>query len=196
MDEMVAWLSRRWVIGAGFMAAAGLAALPIIATLVSLPVLLIFLCSPIYMVHQVEEHHHDRFRCFVNDTLFAGRCAMTRRDVLIVNVPVVWGLNLGAAYVAYFLTPAAGMVAGYAMLVNAVGHLIAAARLHGYNPGLLSAALLFVPLGTAVVVTAGPLQSTSVAWHIAAFGGALVVHIAIAASAFWRAEMSTGRMPG
>lgn len=187
---MVAWLSGHWVIGAGFMAAAGLISLPMFVPLVSGPILLILLCSPVYMLHQVEEHHHDRFRHFVNDTLFAGRCAMTRRDILIVNVPVVWGVNLGAAYAAFFVSPAAGMIAGYAMLVNALGHLIVGMRLRAYNPGLLSAALLFVPLGTAVIIVAGPLPSTLLAWHFGALGCALAIHLAIAAGAIRRASSS------
>ena len=189
---MVGWLSRRWLIGAGFMAFAGLAALPIIATLVSRPVLLILLCSPVYMVHQVEEHHHDRFRRFINDALFGGRCAMTRRDVLVVNVPLVWGLNLAAAYAAFFVAPAVGMIAGYAMLVNALGHMIAAARMRRYNPGLLSACLLFVPLGTGVVIEAGLLPSTTLVWHLAALVGALAIHAAIASYAMRRAAQGAG----
>ena len=190
---MVAWLSRRWVIGAGFMAFAGLAVLPIIATLVSRPVLLILLCSPVYMVHQVEEHHHDRFRRFINDALFGGRCAMSRRDVLIVNVPLVWGVNLAAAYAAFFVFPAAGMIAGYAMLVNALGHIIAAAYMRRYNPGLLSAGLLFLPLGTGVVIVAGSLPSTTLVWHLAALGGVLAIHAAIAGTAMRRAARDAGR---
>ena len=107
-DKMVGWLIDNWVGGAGFMAVAGSASLPILAPLTSNPVLLILLCSPVYMLHQVEEHRHDRFRLFVNETLFGGRCAITRRDVLIVNVPLVWGLNLTAAYAAVFVAPPPG----------------------------------------------------------------------------------------
>lgn len=72
------------------------------------------------------------------------------------------------------------MIAGYAMLVNALGHMIAAVHMRRYNPGLVSAGLLFLPLGTGVVIMAGSQLSTTLVWHLAALGGALAIHAAIA----------------
>ena len=54
------------VAGAVFMAAALLALVPLLAADWPLALLLIFLHSPGYMIHQVEEHTGDRFRSFVD----------------------------------------------------------------------------------------------------------------------------------
>lgn len=50
---MLDLLARHWVAGAVFMAAALLALVPVLAADWPLPLLLIFLHSPGYMIHQV-----------------------------------------------------------------------------------------------------------------------------------------------
>lgn len=109
MLKLQAWLADYWVIGAGFMAASLIAAAPIVA--LPLPVFLIFLHSPVYMVHQVEEHTGDRFRKFANEHVFGGRDALTVASVLVTNLPFVWGINLLALYAAFLWGPAWGLVA-------------------------------------------------------------------------------------
>jgi len=153
MHKLQDWLAEYWVVGAGFMAAALIATAPVL--MLSLPVFLIFLHSPVYMAHQVEEHTHDRFRRFVNENVFAGRDALSVAAVLVINLPFVWGVNLLALYAAFAWGPAWGLVAPYVMLVNALAHLATSARLRKYNPGLITSVMLFLPLSLFTIWTIG-----------------------------------------
>lgn len=170
------WLAARWVAAAGFMAAALLALLPVLWAPLALPVLLIFLHSPAYMLHQVEEHTGDRFRRFANTVMFGGREALTTASVMVINIPVVWGLNLSALYAASLLGPGYALVAPYALVVNALTHLGAGLRLRCYNPGLASAVLVFLPLGLATVWIVGGEAGTTLHQHLAGLAGALALH--------------------
>ncbi|MFX8235356.1 HXXEE domain-containing protein, partial [Acinetobacter baumannii] len=62
----------------------------------------------------------------------------------------------------------------YLMLVNAVGHGAAALRF-GYNPGLVTALLLFLPLGMVTLLTI----SASFAAHAVGLSIAVLIHLAI-----------------
>jgi hypothetical protein len=142
------WLEAHWVAGALFMGAALLLLLPTGAG-GSEAMLFIFLASPIYMLHQVEEHTGDRFRSYINRTVFGGVEALSTGDVLWINLPGVWGLNLLALYAAHFIDVGWGLAASYLMLVNGIAHVGMAARFKGYNPGLVTGVVLFIPLGLA-----------------------------------------------
>lgn len=166
------WLAARWVTGATFMCAALLLVLP---AMPAGPVRIIYLASPLYMLHQVEEHLGDRFRRFVNTRMFGGVNALTVSDVLWINLPGVWGLNLLALYAALWLAPGWGLAALYLMLVNGIAHLGMMVRLRGYNPGLASAIALFLPFSVfGLVVVPGTLPQ-----HLFGLAVALVVHGAI-----------------
>ncbi|MBB6309686.1 HXXEE domain-containing protein [Xanthobacter tagetidis] len=183
MQNLKAWLAGRWVAAAGFMAGALLAILPLLDAAYALPLVLLFLHSPAYMLHQVEEHAGDRFRSFVNERVFGGRDALTVAAVLVINIPVVWGLNLAALYAAYLWAPGYGLVAPYAMLVNAITHMGAAARLRCYNPGLGTAAAVFLPLSLWTILTIGPVGA---GFHVAALSLAVALHGLILADVLLR----------
>jgi hypothetical protein len=138
-------------------------------------ILLIFLATPIYMLHQIEEHTGDRFRRYVNRTVFGGVEALSVSDVLWINLPGVWGMNLLALYAAHFIDIGWGLAAGYLMLINGIAHVGMAARFKGYNPGLVTGVVLFIPLGllTALLVPASALQ------QVVGFLIAVVIHAAI-----------------
>lgn len=173
------WLADHWVAGAGFMAGALLALTPALAGLMPLPLLLILMHSPGYMLHQLEEHTGDRFRSFANGRVFGGRDALSVAAVLVINVPVVWGLNLAAFYAALAFGPGWGLAAPYAMLVNAITHIGARARLGIYNPGLVTAVALFLPLSLATIVVVGALPEVGFAQHAFGLAVALVLHLLI-----------------
>jgi hypothetical protein len=181
MGTLKAWLADHWVAAAGFMAGALLALAPLLVRTISLPLVLIFLCSPAYMIHQVEEHTKDRFRRFFNQRLFGGREALTVADVLVVNLPLVWGLNLAALYAALAWGDGHGLVAPYALIVNALVHIAAAVRLRIYNPGLVTAVLLFIPLGAVSIVVIGREPGVGLGYHLAALAIAVLLHVAIVA---------------
>ncbi|WP_206030272.1 HXXEE domain-containing protein [Roseomonas sp. AR75] len=182
-SALTAWLTGRWVAAAGFMAAALLAILPLLHAAYALPLVLIFLHSPGYMLHQVEEHAGDRFRSFVNRRIFGGRNALSAEAVLVINIPVVWGLNLAALHAAWAWGDGFGLVAPYAMLVNAVTHIGAALRFRCYNPGLLTSVVLFLPLGLWTLFAIGPVES---GFRVAGLGLALLLHLLIVAHVLLR----------
>lgn len=177
-------LKRHWVFGAGLMAGALLLLTPLLYDVWPLGLLLIFLHSPGYMIHQVEEHAGDRFRTFVNERIAGGRQALSTLDVIWINVGAVWGMNLAALYVGGFVELGWGLTAPYLMLVNALSHIGSAARFGGYNPGLATSVLIFLPLSIASLwlIPATPLQQ-GVGLTIA-----IAVHAAIALRVVWRAR--------
>jgi hypothetical protein len=165
------------------MAVALLLVVPLVGDVWPLGLTLIFLHSPSYMIHQVEEHAHDRFRTFVNARVFGGREALTVADVLWVNIGAVWLIDFAALYLARFVGPGWALAAPYLMLVNAVSHIAGAARFRGYNPGLVTSVAIFLPLGVAtLVVVRGDLVQ-----HVIGLGVSLALHAAIVVSATRRA---------
>jgi hypothetical protein len=173
------WLQAHWVAGAIFMGLALLLLAPIGIAGESQALLLIFLASPVYMLHQVEEHSGDRFRSYINGTVFGGVQALSVADVLWINLPGVWGMNFIALYAARFIDVGWGVAAGYLILINGIAHIGMAARFRGYNPGLATGTLVFVPFGLFSVLTvpASPVQ------HAVGFAIALAIHVAIAVRA-------------
>jgi uncharacterized membrane protein len=97
------------------------------------------LLLPAYMVHQCEEHDHDRFRLFFNETIGNGFDVLSPRAVFITNVPGVWGVIAPSLYGAVWLN------LGWAL--TAVVHIVHAVLFRRYNPGLVTALVLFLPLG-------------------------------------------------
>ena len=81
------WLETHWVAGAIFMCFAFLLLLPAGEAGSEFYLWFIYLASPIYMMHQVEEHTGDRFRTYINNTVFGGVEALTVNDVLWINLP-------------------------------------------------------------------------------------------------------------
>lgn len=189
---MVAWLARRWVSAALFMGCGFVAIAPAIAIAYSGFAALIYLHLPIYMFHQFEEHAGDRFRRFANERMFGGREVLRPVDVIVVNLPVVWGVNLFAFYATLFLSPAAGLVAPYLLLVNAVLHIATTLRLRCYNPGLVTAILLFLPLSIVTLLNAMAMPGITVLDHGLGLAAALAIHLAIMAQSAWRYRHKAG----
>ncbi|MGH6817165.1 MAG: HXXEE domain-containing protein [Methylovirgula sp.] len=194
-DGMERWLGKHWVTGAGFMAAGFICLIPLLAKLLPVTLLLIYLHTPGYMIHQVEEHAGDRFRHFVNDRVFGGLDVLRTIDVLIINLPLVWGMNLAALYAAFAFGAGYGLVAPYAMLVNALTHFGAAIRFRSYNPGVVTSAVVFIPLSIVTIVLVSTWASASLAQHAIGLGLALLIHLLIAAQAAWRFALLRRKTP-
>lgn len=178
------WLQAHWVAGAIFMSLALLLLVPVGIGDGSLPLMLIFLASPIYMLHQVEEHTGDRFRAYINGTVFGGVQALSVADVLWINLPGVWGLNFAALYAAHFIDVGWGVAAGYLILINGIAHIGMAARFRSYNPGLATGVLVFVPFGLALILLV-PANEVQNATGLAI---AMAIHAVIAARANFNAS--------
>jgi len=168
-------LAAHWVAGALYMAAALLVLVPLLAGAWGLPLLLIYLHAPAYMLHQGEEHVGDRFRRFVNARMFGGVEALTTRAVLWINLGGAWGVSLAALYAAWAAGPGFGLAAPYLVVVNALTHIVGAVRLRAYNPGLWTSCFPFLPLGLATLL----LLPATVLQHLLGLAVALAIHAAI-----------------
>jgi hypothetical protein len=138
-------------------------------------IVLVYLQTPIYMLHQVEEHTGDRFRASINREVFGGVEALTPLTVLWVNIPGVWGITAVSLCLAVFCAAGWGLIGVYLVAVNAAIHVGSALRLRRYNPGLWTATFLFVPLS---VLTFWKSTATMATWvhHLAGFAVAAAMH--------------------
>ena len=135
---MTVWLYRHWVAGALCMGIFLLLLLPALTLSRHLPILLVYLQMPVYMLHQVEEHTNDSFREFVNRRVFGGVEALTPEAVLVINIPGVWGVTLLSLYAALFFGTGWGLTGIYLVVVNGLVHVIGAAITMSPRPGILS----------------------------------------------------------
>lgn len=189
---MPSLLRDNWVYG-GFLAALMLLALtPVLASGWSLPLLLIWLQLPVYMLHQFEEHYADRFRLFVNATIGGGKEVLSHLDVFVINVGGVWGVDCIAFWLAARVSIGLGLIAVYLSLVNSVGHCAQAIVMRRYNPGLITAILLFIPLGIVTLVVLAGTGEVTVADHLIGLAVALLVHAAIIVRVITRKRQLTG----
>lgn len=173
------WLVRdwQWPAAALFSAVFLLAILPVFAAQATTALTLVFLQLPVYMIHQWEEHAGDRFRQYANRTIGGGREALTPAATFVINSLGVWGVDLAALYLAWTVEAAAGLVAGYLAVVNAVLHIGPAVARREYNPGLVTAAGLLLPAGGWCVWQVG--WECGVLPHALGLAAAISVHVAV-----------------
>ena len=138
-----------------------------------------FLLLPIYMLHQLEEHNGDRFRLFFNATIGKGRDVLSPAAVFITNVPGVWGVIAFSLWMANKVAPGYALIAVYLVLVNAVVHIIHAVVFRGYNPGLWTAVVLFLPMGGIALRLVQISGAGSPEFHALGLTLAIAIHAAI-----------------
>lgn len=111
-----------------------------------------------YIMHQYEEHwidlfgKHYAFLGYINNIFanFGGcergtPCPLTPAGIFVINTSLVWLVGVVALWRApTHMFPALAMAA--IAFVNAVSHIGAAVLKWEYNPGLLTAIVLFIPL--------------------------------------------------
>jgi len=176
---MINRLISYWVYG-GFLASFLLFGLmPVFTRFWDLPLILVYLQLPVYMLHQLEEHDDDRFRCFVNHLIGGGRDVLSKGAVFVINVPGVWGVNLLSILLAFSVDLGFGLIGIYLTLVNALVHAAQAIRLRSYNPGLVSALVLFLPVGGFALAYVSRSESVIVGYHLLGLGSAILIHVAI-----------------
>ena len=137
-----------------------------------------------YLLHQFEEHGIDArgapyaFRgtlCTSFGFASAAACPIPDSFITAVNIPVVWlagpiaallGRRWPAIALSYFSVPT----------VNAFAHIGPAFATGSYNPGLLTAVLLFLPLSLWTLWVA--LRRPDLGWRMVAatIVGGIVVH--------------------
>jgi uncharacterized membrane protein len=140
---------------------------------------LTFLCLPVYMLHQYEEHDDDRFRRFVNANVGKGREVLSPAGVFVINVPGVWGVITLSLYLASQVNVGFALIAVYLVLVNAAAHIVHGVVSRSYNPGLGTAILLFVPFGGYCLWQVQQTGSGTPVYHAIGLLIAVIIHAAI-----------------
>ncbi|HLQ17705.1 MAG TPA: HXXEE domain-containing protein [Tabrizicola sp.] len=161
-------LQAHWVYGGTLAALVLLALTPLLTAGWPLSQTLTWLTLPAYMLHQYEEHDADRFRLFVN-SLTKGP-ALSIADVFWINIIGVWAVLAAIIGLTRTLDPGWGVTAAWFLIVNGAGHLAQAAVLRRANPGVWTGALIFLPLGAAILATqpaTAPQQAIALAFVLA-----------------------------
>lgn len=172
-------LISNWVYGSGLSGLLLLALTPLLMLHESAPLIATFLILPIYMIHQYEEHNHDRFRIFANKTIGKGQEALTPLTLFIINVPVVWSLIVFSLYGTLYLNISYALIPTYLILVNAILHLAYAFIFRCYNPGLFTAIIVFLPLGTFTLYEINKTGDVTILRNILSLGSVILLHLAI-----------------
>jgi hypothetical protein len=172
-------LRDNWVYGGVLAALMLLVLTPVLASGWSPALLLIWLQLPVYMLHQYEEHDDDRFRRVVNTLIGGGRDVLSRRDVFLINIAGVWGVDAAAFLLAARIHIGLGLIAVYLSLVNSVGHCLQAIALRNYNPGLITSILLFMPLGGVTLWVLAGTGEVTLSDHLIGLGVAILIHAGI-----------------
>jgi Protein of unknown function with HXXEE motif len=175
------WFLHNWMY-AGFLAGLFLLAIaPVFAAAVGLPLLLVYLQLPVYMLHQLEEHYDDRFRKYVNDLVAGGREALSTPAVVVINVVGVWVVILIVLYLARFVGLGLGLIAIYLTLVNALVHIVQAAVQRRYNPGLATAVVLFLPVGIWGLMVVSDTPGVTTTDHLVGLAVAILINATLVA---------------
>ena len=185
------WLVEDWNWPAAGLVAAVLIVglLPAVFAIASPALGLVMAQLPLYLVHQGEEHIGDRFRRQINAQ--AGGEALSRPATFWINSLGVWGVDLVAIGLAAGLDLAWGFLAIYLTLINAVVHLFVGIVRRESNPGLITAVVLFLPLGAAAWWTLERATGLGVCWHLLFAGIVVIEHALIVAWVVtWRGRVS------
>jgi len=176
---MLKRLITQWAQGGALAGLLLLVLSPLLTVNWSIPLAATFLHLPAYMIHQYEEHDNDRFRLFFNETIGKGYDVLSPLAVFITNVPGVWGVIALSLYGAVSIKLGWSLVAVYLVLVNAVVHIVHAVIYRRYNPGLVTAIVVFLPLGAFTLIAVNHAGGGSMSSHAFSLVTAVAIHAAI-----------------
>jgi len=169
----------QWPYATACAAAFLLAVVPVLVATAGWVLTLIYLQLPIYMLHQLEEHTDDRFRTFTNAEIGHGKEVLSRNATFFIKSVGVWGNEFVAFYLAVFVNPGWGLAAMYLPFVNAFGHVGQGIAMRRYNPGLWTAAFLFLPISGGALVLVSRAVHATLAMQLTGFFTSLFVHALI-----------------
>jgi hypothetical protein len=175
---MINRLVDHWVYGGALAGVLLLLLLPAVDSGWPLALALIYLQMPIYMLHQLEEHDNNRFQHVINDVIGHGKDVLSSPAIFFINIGV-WLLNLLSFALAAHVGIGWGLIGVYAMVVNAVVHIVVGAIRRQYNPGLVSSIVLFLPIGLGGLLAIAATGEASALQHIVGLVVALAIHAGI-----------------
>ncbi|MCB0618660.1 MAG: HXXEE domain-containing protein [Saprospiraceae bacterium] len=137
--------------------------------------------------HQFEEYvWPGGFQKFFNEHIYRPQgplsVRLSGRAILLVNVPIAWSAYLLGAFGGEQALPLLAGLLGISFL-NGCLHLALALGLRRYNPGVLTGALLFIPLAAGALrewVRAGLFTTDMLPFALAlAIGGTAAIPLSI-----------------
>jgi len=143
------------------------------------------------MLHQYEEHGGDRFRLYINRKIGNDAEVLTPAAVFVINIGAVWLLDVVVFYLAWTVDLGFGLIVVYLMLINAIVHIVGAVRSRSYNPGLVTAVVLFLPFSSYAwwqIQISGTPTATD---HIVGLSIGIAVHAIIVGYALRRRSVQT-----
>jgi hypothetical protein len=185
-------ITGNWVYGGSLAGLLLLAVTPLFAAAWSWPLISVFLQLPVYMLHQFEEHDAGRFGAFINGQIGDGRIVLPDGAIFVINVPGVWGLIAISLWLAVKVAPGFGLIAIYLTLVNALLHIGATIAIRRYNPGLVTAVVLFLPLAIWGLVEVSAVLGTGFVHHVLGLGSAVLIHLVIVLYVFRNKRRNAG----
>ncbi|MBZ9918135.1 MULTISPECIES: HXXEE domain-containing protein [unclassified Mesorhizobium] len=105
----------------------------------------------------------------------------------MINVPGVWGIYSLVFTLAVTVNAGIGLIAAYTTLINALVHVAQAIRMRSYNPGLITAIVLFVPASIWSILT---LSGSGTGFHILGLTVGLLIHGLIVAHVVRRQRLT------
>lgn len=115
------------------------------------PYWLAWLCTATYLLHNAEEYGIDltgkRYSFPKSITSTLAQCGVNDILYVAVNIPLLWLLSPLAAYIGQ--KKHSKMMASFTvaiMLINIIPHTFSAIFYEQYNPGLLTALFLLIPI--------------------------------------------------
>lgn len=112
---------------------------------------LILLNLAFLMIHQFEEYvYPGGFKEYFNNNIYNPfgffRNKLTNKGIIWINVIFGWGMNI---VTLLFLSsyPFAVLIVIAILFINGIIHFIVTFKTQYYNPGVITGALLFLPLG-------------------------------------------------
>jgi hypothetical protein len=115
-----------------------------------------------------------------------GEEVLTPAAVFIINIGAVWVLDVVVIYLAWGVDVGLGLIAVYLMLINALVHIASAIHSRSYNPGLVTAVVLFLPFGGYAWWRIEASAAPTIAEHIIGLAVGTAVHAIIVGYALRR----------
>jgi len=180
-EKMWNWLVTQWQWPQAALFCGVMMILLLIAMLPKLGMMyfLIAMPLPMYMVHQFEEHYHNRFCLMLNEKIGRGKVVLTPKQVFWINSLWVWALSMVTIALAFLVNPLIGLIPVYFMVLNGILHCLQAIRFRSSNPGLFTSLIVFLPVGGYTIYMLSKLPGNCWQYQAVGIGVAVIGHAAI-----------------
>lgn len=150
---------------------------PLVLFYGNIPLMIVFLQLPLYMIHQYEEHARGAFKSYTNKLFGNGAEILTDRAIMRINVLLVWVANLLLLYLTAFWTLQAGVVSLYLTFLNGAGHVVLGFIRGEANPGYWSSLFLFLPVSSIFLLYLTVFHEIFFLDHLLGIGGSVLLHL-------------------